>query len=208
MVEIAPVGVLLAPEGTSVKDRLLRAGIRAFAEKGFHGARIEDIISHAGVNVRMVYHYFGSKEGLYDEAVRVASGSLMSAAVTASRQDRVSVITRFEQAVKAYCEACIEQPTYAKLIAWEATRGGMTLRSVVPADESAEQVFLSLLEQSVEEGHIKAPLDSAMVVVALTGAPSFLSHPLLDRSDSPPGEEHARKTAHSFWMLIAGALGI
>ncbi len=208
MVDNAPVDVWMAPESTSVKERLLRAGIKAFAEKGFHGARIEDIISHAGVNVRMVYHYFGSKEGLYDEAVRVASGSLMRVAVAASKQECLTVIDRLEHATKAYCEACIEQPTYAKLIAWEAIRGGTTLQAVVPAEESPEHIFRRLLDEAVEMGLISQPVDPGMSVVALASAPSLLSHPLLAGSDLPGGEEQARKTAHAFWTLFAGALGI
>jgi TetR/AcrR family transcriptional regulator len=46
--------------------RLLLAAARAaFAAKGLMGARVEEIAREAGVNKQLVYHYFGSKDGLY-----------------------------------------------------------------------------------------------------------------------------------------------
>ena len=52
------------PEKT--RARILEAALREFAAKGFAGARVEPIAEAAGVNKRMLYHYFGSKEGLYE----------------------------------------------------------------------------------------------------------------------------------------------
>jgi AcrR family transcriptional regulator len=47
------------------RDRVLRAGIAEFCRHGYIGARIEEIARRAGCNMRMIYHYFGSKEKLY-----------------------------------------------------------------------------------------------------------------------------------------------
>jgi AcrR family transcriptional regulator len=44
---------------------ILLVAIDEFAEHGFHGARIGRITQAANCNSRMIYHYFGSKEGLY-----------------------------------------------------------------------------------------------------------------------------------------------
>ena len=47
------------------RARLLQAAIRAFATKGYAGARVDAICADAGVNPRMIYHYFGGKATLY-----------------------------------------------------------------------------------------------------------------------------------------------
>ena len=47
------------------KEALLAAAAEEFAQFGLHGARIRAIVQRAGVNERMIYHHFGSKEGLY-----------------------------------------------------------------------------------------------------------------------------------------------
>ena len=44
---------------------ILAAATREFTEKGFGGARINDIAARARINKRMLYHYFGGKEALY-----------------------------------------------------------------------------------------------------------------------------------------------
>lgn len=50
-----------------VKSRLtiLRAASTEFCQHGFSGARVERIAAKSKSNMRMIYHYFGDKEGLY-----------------------------------------------------------------------------------------------------------------------------------------------
>ena len=47
------------------RKAILAAALREFAQAGFAGARIEKIVKAAKCNIRMLYHYFGDKKGLY-----------------------------------------------------------------------------------------------------------------------------------------------
>ncbi|MDO8300443.1 TetR family transcriptional regulator [Lacisediminimonas sp.] len=47
------------------RSHILNIAITEFAAKGFSGARIDAIAKSAQTNIRMLYHYFGSKENLY-----------------------------------------------------------------------------------------------------------------------------------------------
>jgi TetR/AcrR family transcriptional regulator len=47
------------------REGILQAAQKEFAAKGQSGARVDQIARRAKVNKRMIYHYFGSKEGLY-----------------------------------------------------------------------------------------------------------------------------------------------
>ncbi len=47
------------------RERLLQAATGEFCDRGYDGARMERIVRNAGCNIRMAYHYFGDKEGLY-----------------------------------------------------------------------------------------------------------------------------------------------
>lgn len=47
------------------QERLLQAATEEFCERGYDGARMERIVGSAECNIRMAYHYFGDKEGLY-----------------------------------------------------------------------------------------------------------------------------------------------
>ena len=51
------------PERT--RAAILAAATEEFAANGLTGARVDAIASRARVNKRMIYHYFGDKEGLY-----------------------------------------------------------------------------------------------------------------------------------------------
>jgi AcrR family transcriptional regulator len=69
------------PERT--RATILSAATQEFTANGLTGARVDAIAKRAGVNKRMIYHYFGGKEGLYlavlettYEAIRVAEMDL------------------------------------------------------------------------------------------------------------------------------------
>ena len=53
----------LAAQAT--RESLLRAAIKIFAKHGLHGGSIEQISKAARTYERMIYYYFGNKEGLY-----------------------------------------------------------------------------------------------------------------------------------------------
>jgi len=53
-------------ETGEVRDRLLSEGARLFADHGYSGASIQEIVDAAGTTKPMVYYYFQSKEGLYE----------------------------------------------------------------------------------------------------------------------------------------------
>ncbi|QAA32460.1 hypothetical protein C1I91_12870 [Clostridium manihotivorum] len=51
------------------KQKLLDSAIEVFSEKGFDGARVDEIAARAKVNKAMLYYYFNSKEKLFEELI-------------------------------------------------------------------------------------------------------------------------------------------
>ena len=49
----------------ATREGILRAATKVFAQHGFDGGRVERISSAAKSHDRMIYYYFGSKEGLF-----------------------------------------------------------------------------------------------------------------------------------------------
>lgn len=67
-------------------NEILDAALKVFAEKGFAGARMEDIAKRAGVTKGTIYLYFENKEGVFKTLVRDSIGATL-AGVTANARD-------------------------------------------------------------------------------------------------------------------------
>ncbi|MBI5957204.1 MAG: TetR family transcriptional regulator [Chloroflexi bacterium] len=52
-------------EAAVTREKLIRAALRAFSEKGYGGTRLEEIAELAGLTRGAIYHHFGSKSELY-----------------------------------------------------------------------------------------------------------------------------------------------
>ena len=56
----------MAGDAEATKKRLLAAARKEFGAYGIAGARVDRIAADAGSNKAQIYHYFGSKDGLFD----------------------------------------------------------------------------------------------------------------------------------------------
>jgi TetR/AcrR family transcriptional regulator, upper aerobic nicotinate degradation pathway regulator len=61
---VRPLGVR-AQAAQATRESILRAATKVFAKHGYDGGRIEQISKAAKSYDRMIYYYFGSKEGLF-----------------------------------------------------------------------------------------------------------------------------------------------
>jgi AcrR family transcriptional regulator len=72
------------PQPQRVRDadrtraELLEAATREFADRGYAGARVEEIAARTRTTKRMIYYYFGGKEGLYLAVLEQAYGHIRS----------------------------------------------------------------------------------------------------------------------------------
>jgi AcrR family transcriptional regulator len=77
----AAQGRELRAQGRKTMAKLLDAGMRVFAEKGFHAARVDDIVRAARASHGTFYLYFSSKEDLL-RALAVQCSEQMEALAT------------------------------------------------------------------------------------------------------------------------------
>lgn len=66
-----PAGSAAAgPAVDGVPGRLLAAASEVFAEKGYDGATVRDVVARAGTNLNSINYHFGGKEQLYAAVMR------------------------------------------------------------------------------------------------------------------------------------------
>ncbi|MEV6284042.1 TetR family transcriptional regulator [Kribbella sp. NPDC051770] len=56
----------MAGDAEATRKRLLQAARKEFGAYGIAGARVDRIAAESGSNKAQIYHYFGSKDGLFD----------------------------------------------------------------------------------------------------------------------------------------------
>jgi len=80
---------------TESKRRILDAAERAFALRGYEGARLRDIAQEAGVHHALLHHYYGDKRGLFREVVqRALSNVSLTGFAQLSTPDGLEGLTR------------------------------------------------------------------------------------------------------------------
>ncbi len=59
-------------EDNAAKTLLMKVAIALFAEKGYAGTSVREIVERAGVTKPTLYYYFGNKEGIFREILEEA----------------------------------------------------------------------------------------------------------------------------------------
>ena len=109
---------------TDSRTALLAAAAEQFAKHGPKGTRVQDIVKSAGVNERMIYHHFGSKDGLYravmqEQRVRLGTDwtPALEKAVTLDPLDGMRL------ALSGFLNALLAHPQAAALLMHEGLSG-------------------------------------------------------------------------------------
>lgn len=60
------------------REKVLRAGLELFGERGYHATSIAEIGERAGIAKSVLYHYFASKADLYKAIIRTQTDELLA----------------------------------------------------------------------------------------------------------------------------------
>jgi AcrR family transcriptional regulator len=155
------------------RERLLIAAGRAFAQKGFDGARVDAIAASAKINKQRLYHYFGNKDSLFTavlerayRSIREAEGKLDLTGLPADQ-----AILRLVEFTWGYY---IEHPEFIRLLNSENQLEARHLKAS-PATREINAGHIDrmqgLITRGVKEGTVRRdidPLNLSINVVALS----------------------------------------
>lgn len=99
------------------KRRVHDAALDCFSRSGRAGARIDEIVRLSKVNVRMIYHYYGSKDGLYDTILAEAFKSRASF-LRGAKSDSPEWSLRL--LFKAVMSWQASEPSLSRILDWDA----------------------------------------------------------------------------------------
>jgi AcrR family transcriptional regulator len=161
------------PERTRAK--LLRAATREFGARGYAGARIERIVAAAECNIRMVYHHFGSKSGLYAAAVEAAYADLRAqeAELALNPADPLGSLDALLRFTIRYFA---DHRDFEGLIRSENDLGGRVvsgLRSIGASGELLQERLGAIVAAGEAAGLFRPGVDVAQLYVTITALSRF-----------------------------------
>jgi AcrR family transcriptional regulator len=159
------------PDSRSV---LLAAAAEEFAKHGPRGTRVQDIVKAAGVNERMIYHHFGSKDGLYAAALQAQQDGLMDAWLpTLDVAVALPPAEGMRTALAAFADLLFARPLLVALWLHEALGGWNTLPK--PTTDTPVKQLRDIYERGQAEGVFRRDcpflIAHAAVMSALIAAP-------------------------------------
>ena len=156
------------PKSEITRSKILAAAEDEFSDKGYFGARIDAIADAAGVNKRMIYEHFVSKEGLYMEA-------LLSVYKKLSECEREFFVENLEPtlAIKNVVYVCfrfLEQtPSFVRMLMWENLNNAASLSA--DAVRSLKQPTIDYIVKQItrgkEQGIFKPDINEYQIVVSI-----------------------------------------
>jgi AcrR family transcriptional regulator len=151
---------------------ILEVATREFAEKGLAGARIDAIAEAMRTSKRMIYYYFGSKEGLY-LAVLEESYRRMRAMEAEAHLDDLAPEDALRKLVGHTLDYQWAHPEFARLVQGENIQRAQYLarsKSIRKLNVPAIEGLRRVLERGQKEGVFRAgidPVDLHMSISAL-----------------------------------------
>ena len=96
-------------------DRILLKALVLFSDKGYDATSVREICEAAGVTKPTLYHFYGSKEGVYRAIVEGALDRVRADLVRALH-DQGSLRDRLVRTAQAYFDAATNDPDLARFV--------------------------------------------------------------------------------------------
>lgn len=136
-------------DAEATREEILIAATQEFAEKGLHGARIEEIAARMAVSKHMIYYYFGSKDGLYGAVLTHAYDDFRKAEVEADYRSMEPLEALRELAGHTF-DAHAKNPHVIRILMSENLDGG---RHALQMDHSRQrELVLSTTKDILDRG--------------------------------------------------------
>jgi TetR/AcrR family transcriptional regulator len=156
--------------GASSYDRILKAALDEFANKGIDGARVDEISRVSGVNKNMIYHYFKSKENLFTAVLENVYENVRARQEDSSLHnlDPTSAMRRL---IERTADIWIAVPEFNRLLASENLHRAKHVRR----SKKIQNMYLPLIEslkdildRGVKSGVFRAGIDPVDLYISMT----------------------------------------
>ncbi len=156
-------------DAEATRTRILDAAKREFAKCGLGGARVDVIADKARANKRMIYHYFGSKEGLFQTVLEAAYVDIRTAEQKLNL-DHLEPGAALERLVRFTWDYYLKNPEFITLVNSENLHRAKHLKkSEVIKVVSRKFVAMvgGILDRGVAVGVFRAGIDPVQLNITI-----------------------------------------
>ena len=154
----------------ATRQRILKVATEEFANRGFAGARIETIMRRSRVSKNLIYHYFKSKEQLFQSVLESDYEKIRFDSVDWPVADR-DPIENIRDLVRLIFEHWQMSNQFIKLLASENFSKGKHIRKLGRIKEEygrrIERIE-SVLVEGARQGRIRPGIDAAELYVSIS----------------------------------------
>ncbi|HEV2122145.1 MAG TPA: TetR/AcrR family transcriptional regulator [Chloroflexota bacterium] len=153
----------------ATKERMLEAAADVFADKGFYGAAVDDIVRASDTSKGSFYFHFPSKKGIFTALLDHLTARLLER-VERAIQDQPDPIRKLDAALEAAMTAFAQRRRLARLLLVEAAGVGHAMDAhLVVVHERITALIARYLAEAMDAGLIP-PQDVNLAACAWMGA--------------------------------------
>ncbi|HEV2439629.1 MAG TPA: TetR/AcrR family transcriptional regulator [bacterium] len=153
---------------TATRDRLLQAAMEVFAERGYHGTTVDDVVAASVTSKGAFYHYFSSKRNVFLTLMDTLAG-LVEAGAEAAIAGEPSGLGKVEGALKVVLEMAEARRDLVKILLVEAVGLGPELEQKrLEIHRRFARVIQRHLDHAVADGAIP-PQNTGLAAQAWLG---------------------------------------
>jgi AcrR family transcriptional regulator len=156
-------------DAEATKARILAAAKREFAKNGLGGARVDVIAEKARANKRMIYHYFESKEGLFQRVLEEAYIDIRSAEQKLNL-DHLEPAAALERLVRFTWDYYLKNPEFLTLVNSENLRRAKHLKNseeVKVVSRKFVSMVGAILDRGVAAGVFRPGIDPVQLNITI-----------------------------------------
>jgi TetR/AcrR family transcriptional regulator len=160
--------------GKETRQAILRAAEQQFAERGYAGARMDDVATEVGIKRASMVYYFRDKRSLYLALLDDLFGGLLPK-YQAALVEGANARDRILACLDIWVNAVVERPGLMRIMMWESAR--VRRASAEPLAEEIAPI-LSTVAEGIVVGQADGtflPIEPLRFMMIVTGATAFLT---------------------------------
>ncbi len=165
-------------KNATAEDKILEAAKKVFLERGFDGARTQDIATAAGVNKALLHYYFQTKEKLFEAVLDYIIRDFVPKMLHIAQQEQPFNI-KIGAIIDNYIDFYMENTHEFLFLINEMHKNPERLKAFITHTSSFPKMmdFLAYLQREMLIGTIKTmhPIHFMMNIVSLCAMPALAS---------------------------------